>query len=116
MLENSISINSKWVLISIIGFVIGFAISLGPITWTLLSEIFPCKVRGLGISICGTINGITSFLVATIFPAELEYFGSSNTYFIYAGFMIICILMIIKFYPETKGKSLEEIEKILIKE
>jgi|GEM_PF-7948 len=115
VLENSISINSMWVLISIIGFVIGFAISLGPITWTLLSEIFPGNVRGLGISVAGTLNGIMSFVVATIFPAELEYLGSSATYFIYAGCMILCILLVIKFFPETKGKSLEEIENILVK-
>ncbi|MDD5571630.1 MAG: sugar porter family MFS transporter [Bacteroidales bacterium] len=116
ILENSISINSLLVLIAIIGFVIGFAISLGPITWTLLSEIFPNKVRGLGISIAGTLNGITSFVVATIFPAELENLGSSATYFIYAGFMIAFIFIVIKFFPETKGKSLEEIENILIKQ
>ena len=115
VLENSISINSMWVLISIIGFVIGFAISLGPITWTLLSEIFPGNVRGLGISVAGTLNGIMSFVVATIFPAELEYLGSSATYFIYDGCMILCILLVIKFFPETKGKSLEEIENILVK-
>ncbi len=115
ILENSISINSMLVLISIIGFVIGFAISLGPITWTLLSEIFPGNLRGLGISVAGTLNGITSFVVATIFPAELEYLGSSATYFIFAGFMIVCILLIIKYFPETKGKTLEEIETLLVK-
>ncbi|WP_421918410.1 MFS transporter [Marinifilum sp.] len=115
LLDVSIDIKSILVMISILAFVIGFSISLGPITWALLSEIFPGSVRGLGISIASTLNGITSFLVVTILPIELEQLGASLTFLIYGILMLICIALVIKYYPETKGKSLEQIEKELVK-
>jgi MFS family permease len=115
LLDVTISIQSMLVMISILCFVIGFSISLGPITWALLSEVFPAQVRGLGISIASTLNGITSFVVVTILPIELEYLGSSTTFLIYGILMLIFIVMVIKWFPETKGKSLEEIEAELVK-
>jgi sugar porter (SP) family MFS transporter len=115
ILKNSITINSLWVLIGLICYVASFAISLGPVMWTLLSEIFPNKIRGLAISIVGLWNSIVSFSVATIFPVQLESFGSSATYLIFAVFGLLTLLFVIKFIPETKGRSLEELEKILVK-
>ncbi|MFA9390828.1 MAG: sugar porter family MFS transporter [Prolixibacteraceae bacterium] len=115
LLDASISINSLLVMIAIIGFIIGFSISLGPITWALLSEVFPGSVRGLGISIASTLNGIASFVIVTILPIELEYLGSSTTFLIYGLLMVVFILMVIKWFPETKGKSLEQIEKELVR-
>lgn len=114
LLDASIHVNSIWVLVGIILIVVGFSISLGPIAWAMLSEIFPAKIRGLGISIAGMLNGLTSAAVAQLFPIELEYLGSAWTFFIFAGFMILCLFFIFKWYPETKGKSLEEIERELI--
>jgi MFS family permease len=96
-------------------FVASFAISMGPVMWALLSEIFPNKLRGLAISIVGFWNSIVSFSVATIFPAQLEYMGSSTTYFIYSFFGILTLIFVWRFVPETKGKSLEELEAKLIK-
>lgn len=110
VLKHSISIQSVWVLIGLILFVASFAISLGPVMWALLSEIFPNKLRGLAISIVGFWNSIVSFSVATIFPIELEKLGSGMTYFIYALFGFLTLLFVLRFIPETKGKSLEEIE------
>ena len=115
LVDAAISINSLVVMIAILCFVVGFAISLGPVTWALLSEVFPGKLRGLGISIAGTLNGLTSFIVTTIFPIELEYLGSGTTFFIYGILMFVFILMVIKWFPETKGKTLEEIEAELVK-
>ncbi len=115
LLDASISINSVLVMVAILGFVMGFAISLGPITWALLSEIFPGKIRGLGMSIASTLNGVTSFVVTTIFPIELEYLGSGTTFLIYGGLLFVFILMVVKWFPETKGKTLEEIEAELVK-
>lgn len=113
--EKTIEINSILVLIAIIGFLIGFAISLGPVTWTMLSEIFPNKYRGIGISIAGTFNAITSTLVSFVFPIELAYWGAAATFLIYAGFIFICFFIVLFYIPETKGKSLEQLEKELIK-
>jgi SP family arabinose:H+ symporter-like MFS transporter len=114
LFKSGIKINSTLVLISILGFIAGFSISLGPVMWALLSEIFPNKIRGFAISVVGAANALASFLVATFFPIQLAKFGSSNTYFIYAGFMFFCLWFTWKYVIETKGKSLEEIEKELI--
>jgi MFS family permease len=115
ILKHSININSVWVLIGLLMFVASFAISMGPVMWTLLSEIFPNKLRGLAISIMGFWNSIVSFSVATVFPVQLEYMGSSNTYFIYSMFGLLSLIFVWRFIPETKGKSLEELESKLIK-
>ena len=115
ILKHSISINSVWVLIGLILFVASFAISMGPVMWALLSEIFPNKLRGLCISIMGFWNSIVSFSVATVFPVQLELLGSSSTYLIYSFFGLISLLFVWKYVPETKGRSLEELEAKLIK-
>jgi|WetSurSiteA1Bulk_404760.scaffolds.fasta_scaffold02688_2 MFS family permease len=115
ILENSISMNAVLVLIGLILYVASFAISLGPVMWALLSEIFPNKMRGVMISIVGTWNSIVSFSVATVFPKELEVIGSGNTYLIFAFLGFLTLLFVLKFVPETKGKSLEELETILVR-
>jgi MFS family permease len=115
ILRNSIAINSILVLIGLMCYVASFAISLGPVMWALLSEIFPNKLRGLAISVVGLWNSVVSFSVATIFPAELEHLGSGTTYFIYAIFGFLTLLFVLKYVPETKGKSLEELEASLVK-
>lgn len=115
ILKHSINIRSIWVLAGLLLFVASFAISLGPVMWALLSEIFPNKLRGLAISIVGFWNSIVSFSVATIFPMELEHLGSGFTYSVFAAFGLMAFFFVLRFIPETKGKSLEELEKTLIK-
>lgn len=115
ILKHSITINPVLILIGLIMFVASFAISMGPVMWALLSEIFPNKLRGLAISIMGFWNSIVSFSVATVFPAQLEYMGSSATYFIYSLFGLLTLVFVWRYVPETKGKSLEELEAKLIK-
>jgi sugar porter (SP) family MFS transporter len=114
ILQKTISMNAILVLIALICYVASFAISLGPVMWALLSEIFPNKLRGLMISIVGTWNSIVSFSVATVFPVELEFLGTSGTFLIFAVLGFVTLLFTLKFIPETKGKSLEEIEDHLI--
>jgi hypothetical protein len=63
----------------------------------------------------GTANSFTSFLVATFFPVQLRLFGASNTFLIYAGCMFLCLLFVWRVVVETKGKSLEDLEKELIR-
>lgn len=115
LLKKGIRINSLLLLIGILGFIAGFSLSLGPVMWAMFSEIFPNRLRGTAISIVGTINSFTSFIVATTFPVQLKLFGHSSTFFIYAGCMLICLVFIRYFVIETKGKSLEELERQLIK-
>ncbi len=109
------SMNALLILIGIIGFVASFAISLGPVMWVLFSEIFPNWIRGLAISFVGLINSGVSFLVQLVFPWELSTLGSSVTFLIYGVFALIGLVFVIMILPETKNKSLEELETILVK-
>lgn len=115
ILQKSITMNAILVLIALICYVASFAISLGPVMWTLLSEIFPNKHRGMMISIVGTWNSIVSFMVATVFPVELEILGTAGTFLVFAVFGLLTLLFTLKFVPETKGQSLEELEVSLMR-
>ena len=110
----SAEINPKIILVGILGFVASFAISLGPVMWVLFSELFPNRVRGLAISFVGLINSGVSFLVQLIFPWELQNLGNSLTFLIYGLFAIVGLILVMRLLPETKGKSLEELEAELV--
>lgn len=114
LVQKAITMNATLILVGILGFVASFAISLGPVMWVMLSEMFPNRVRGLAISVIGFVNSLTSWLVQFIFPWELSNLGNSLTYLIYGIFAVLGLLIVIKFLPETKGKSLEELEKELV--
>ena len=116
LITAAISANPIMILIGILGFVASFAISIGPVMWVLFSELFPNFIRGLAISFVGLINSAVSFLVQLVFPWELATLGTSMTFLIYGIFAAIGLVFIILVVPETKGKSLEELEKILIKD
>jgi MFS transporter, SP family, arabinose:H+ symporter len=105
--------NALLILLGIIGFVASFAISLGPVMWVLFSEIFPNHIRGLAISFVGFINSGVSFLVQLVFPWELATLGSSLTFLIYGIFAAVGLVIIAIILPETKNKSLEELEGML---
>ncbi len=116
LITASTSMNALLILFGIIGFVASFAISLGPVMWVLFSEIFPNWIRGLAISFVGLINSGVSFLVQFVFPWELSTFGSSTTFLIYGIFALTGLVFVIIILPETKNKSLEELETILVKD
>ncbi len=111
----SITMNPTLILIGILGFVAAFAVSLGPVMWVLFSELFPNAIRGTAISFVGFINSAISFLVQLVFPWELATLGSSGTFLFYGIFALIGLAFIWKLVPETKGRSLEELEAILVK-
>ena len=115
LITASITMNSTVILIGILGFVAAFAISLGPVMWVLFSELFPNWIRGLAISFVGLINSAVSFIVQLVFPWELEVLGSATTFLIYGLFALAGLFFIVKYVPETKGKTLEELEAILVK-
>jgi len=108
--------NNPWlILIGILGFVASFAISIGPVMWVLFSELFPNWIRGLAISFVGFVNSLVSFSVQLVFPWELATLGTAGTFLIYGIFGAIGLVFVLIMVPETKGKSLEELEKILVK-
>tara|TARA_B100000768_G_scaffold628_1_gene749 strand:- start:200 stop:1732 length:1533 start_codon:yes stop_codon:yes gene_type:complete len=115
ILEAAIEMNSTLVLLGILGFIACFAFSLGPIMWVMLSELFPNKIRGLAIGFIGFVNSFSSWIIQQIFPWELSNLGSALTFLIYGIIALIGALLFFKILPETKGKSLEEIELEFVK-
>jgi MFS family permease len=101
------------VLIAIIAYVASFAISLGPVMWVLLSEIFPNEERAAAISVVGFWNSLVSATVTLVFPTELAIWGPSGTFLAYGLIAAAGLLFIVMLAPETKGKTLEELEGIL---
>src|ERR1039457_5242098 len=112
-----LNIRASLVLIAIIGFVASFAISLGPVMWVLLSEIFPNQYRGMAMSLAGFWNATVSASVTFIFPWELSHFGSAGTFLGYGLMAAAALLFLFSllFIPETKGKTLEELEGFLMR-
>ena len=115
LVSSAISMNPTLILVAILGFVASFAISLGPIMWVLFSELFPNRVRGMAISFSGLVNSTVAFLVTFIFPWQLETLGNSSTFLIYGVFAVIGLVTVMRILPETKGRSLEELETILVR-
>lgn len=92
-----------------------YAMSLAPVTWVVLSEIFPNKIRGAAMAVATVSLWMASFLLTYTFPLLNNAFGASGTFWLYG---IICVAGLIFIYtrlPETKGKTLENIEKEIIK-
>jgi SP family arabinose:H+ symporter-like MFS transporter len=114
IVSSSIHMDATMILIAILGFVASFAISIGPVMWVLFSELFPNNIRGVAVSFVGLINSAVSFLVQWIFPWELEVLGNTATFMIYGVFAAIGLIFILRVIPETKGKSLEELEQQLV--
>jgi sugar porter (SP) family MFS transporter len=101
----------KWMtLISMLVFIGGFAISLGPIMWLFIAEIFPLRVRGLGASLATCVNWGSNWLVAITFLTLIELLGPSGTFLIYFIVSLFALVFVYFWVPETKGCSLENIE------
>ncbi|TXN38269.1 sugar porter family MFS transporter [Flagellimonas hymeniacidonis] len=115
ILEAATRMNPTLVLMGILGFIACFAFSLGPVMWVMLSELFPNRYRGLAIGFVGFLNGLSSWLVTQAFPWELVTWGNAITFYIYGVIALVGFFVFLKILPETKGKSLEELEKDLIK-
>lgn len=104
-------------LISILVFIGSFALSMGPVVWVLLSEIFPNNIRSVAMSIAVAAQWLFNAIVANSFPIinrsnfNAETFNGALPYFIFAVMCIVTMIFTWKFVPETKGKSLEKIEE-----
>jgi SP family arabinose:H+ symporter-like MFS transporter len=110
------SYDARLVLIAIVGFVAAFAISLGPVMWVLLSEIFPNEQRAAAISVAGFSNALVSASVTMIFPSALSLLGSGGTFLAFALFATAALLFVVLLVPETKGRTLEQLEGELMGE
>jgi MFS family permease len=116
LVSASLHLPATLVLVAIIGFVASFAISLGPVMWVLLSEVFPNEYRGGAISLVGFWNSVVSATVTFIFPWELSHLGTAGTFLGYGLLALAALIFVSLFIPETKGKTLEQLEGILMRD
>ncbi|MBG9377336.1 sugar porter family MFS transporter [Panacibacter sp. DH6] len=98
------------VLIAILAYIACFAISLGPLTFVVIAEIFPTKARGTAMSVATFILWITVFIVSQTFPILMGSIGNAFTFWIYMLMAVCAFFFVWKMVPETKEKTLEEIE------
>jgi SP family xylose:H+ symportor-like MFS transporter len=109
-----------WILVFILGYIAFFALSVGPVTWVIISEIFPTRIRGRAMSIATVFLWGANWLVSQTFPMMNENpwlvgrFHHGFSFWIYGLLCIILLIFMWRVVPETKGKSLEEIEKSLV--
>ncbi len=106
-----------WLLICMLGYIACFAVSVGPVTWVILSEIFPTRIRGRALAIATFFLWVANLVVSQTFPMLDEQpwlkktFNHGFPFFLYAAFCIALVLLMTTLVPETKGKTLEEIEQ-----
>ena len=115
ILAAATNMNATLVLIGILGFIACFAFSLGPVMWVMLSGLYPTKYRGLAIGVIAFVNSFASWVVQQLFPWELSNLGGAVTFFVFGFIALFGFFVLLKILPETKGKSLEEIEAELVK-
>ncbi len=101
-------------LVFIIIYTASFMMSWGPICWVLISEIFPNKIRGQAVAVAVAFQWFANYLISSTYPAMMEFSGGM-TYGFYGLMAILSALFVWKMVPETKGKSLEEMEKLWVK-
>ncbi|MEQ8422291.1 MAG: sugar porter family MFS transporter [Arenibacter algicola] len=102
--------SSIWTLIFILGFIASFSSSLGPIPWVLISEIFPTKIRGLAMSFATMTLWLGVVAITQFTPIMLENLGGAYTFWIFMANAIFLLIFVYQKVPETKGRTLEEIE------
>ncbi len=96
-------------------YIASFAMSLGPVTWVFIAEIYPNRIRSEAMSVAVVFLWAAVFLVSFTFPYMLNVFGGGTAFLVFGFMCVIYLFFLFKKVPETKGKSLEELEKILVK-
>ena len=106
-----------WVLVFILGYIASFSLSVGPVVWVILSEIFPTTIRGRAMAIATVCLWVANYVVSQTFPMMdknewlLARFHHGFPFWVYSGFCMVLVVFMIAVVPETKGKTLEEIER-----
>jgi MFS transporter, SP family, arabinose:H+ symporter len=101
-------------LVAIVGFIAAFAMALGPVPWILCSEIFPMRIRGLAMSVAALVVWVSCYIVSLTFPYLKTHIGPTKTFWIYGLFSALGLIFVFTMVPETKGRTLEEIEMRLM--
>ncbi len=87
-----------------------FAVSLGPVAWLIISEVYPLGIRGRAMGIATFSNWLCNYFVSLTFLSLIQWLGSSSTFWLYAIICLLGLWFVIKLVPETKGKTFEEIQ------
>uniref|UniRef100_A0A7N4NNB8 Solute carrier family 2 member 8 n=1 Tax=Sarcophilus harrisii TaxID=9305 RepID=A0A7N4NNB8_SARHA len=100
-----------WLAVFSMGFfLIGFSLGWGPIPWLLMSEIFPLQVKGLASGVCVLSSWIMAFLVTKEFSSLMDILTPYGTFWLFSAFCVLSVVFTLLYVPETKGKTLEQIE------
>ena len=99
-------------LIGLVVFIASFAFSLGPVVWTVINEIFPSQARGRGVAVATAVNWLAAWLVAQTFLSLIDALGTAGAFALYALFCALTFVFVRWYVPETKGKTLEEIQEM----
>lgn len=116
VLQSAVSMNSALILFGILAFIAAFHLSIGPIMWVLISEISPNAIRSVTIPLFALATSIASYLIQHFFPWQLSTMGAAGTFFTYAAFAVVSLLIVLRYLPETKNKTIEAIERALVVE
>jgi sugar porter (SP) family MFS transporter len=112
--SSSLQHNASWfALVCLLVYIASFAIGLGPVFWLMISEIFPLKVRSSAMSVSTVGNWSANFLVSSFFLSLTSAITRQGTFWLYAGFGVIALIYFAVRVPETKDRSLEQIESEL---
>ncbi|NOX54801.1 MAG: sugar porter family MFS transporter, partial [Planctomycetes bacterium] len=107
-----------WTLVFILGYIACFALAVGPVTWVILSEIYPTRLRGRAMAVATVCLWVANFVVSQTFPMLdgnpwlVKHFHHAFPFWLYAAFCVVSVVFVWRFVPETKGKTLEAIERL----
>ncbi len=101
-------------LVGLVVYIASFAFSLGPVVWTVINEIFPRDIRGRGVSVATAFNWGSAWLVSQFFLSLTDAIGQAATFWLFAALCLVAFVWIWRFVPETRGRSLEEIEAMWV--
>ena len=99
-------------LISLCCFIAGFSLGMGPIPWLIVSEIFPMKVRGVASGVAAQVSWLSAFIVVKFYVKMEDSMHPYGCYWFFAACCLFSVIYVYMFMPETKGKTLEEIEEL----
>jgi SP family arabinose:H+ symporter-like MFS transporter len=104
-----------WLSFFVLAFIATYATTLAPVTWVLIAEIFPTKIRGIAVSVATCALWTACFALAYGFPVMLDRLPASQTFFVFSGICLFYFFILLKYVPETKGKTLEQFEREIIR-
>lgn len=106
-------VNAPLVLFGIFAFLAAFNLSIGPIMWVIFSEVFPNSVRSVALPVAALVQTISSWFIQQFFPWQLDNMGVASIFFMYAAIGLVGLVVMYFILPETKGKTIENLEQEL---